>query len=213
MTATATYTDPLTLSLAKAHLRIDHSLDDDYINHLIEASLVHAEDYTRRDLVDKVWTDSIVYSESEDTCCASISNIDKPSYWKLEYTRPITIVRNTNLDRVRIIAGGEVRITSGSGATIVTVELSGTAINYDDATRTVSVSLTAEGAPCIPANTTTATEWHTGYYGNTSALTQARLILIGSFYENRENDVLGLNVNELKTGYQRILGIISRAGM
>lgn len=47
--------EPLTLAEAKAHLRVDHTVDDALITELIKAAREHAEGYLKRVLITQVW--------------------------------------------------------------------------------------------------------------------------------------------------------------
>lgn len=48
-------TEPITDAEAKAHLRITHNDDDQYIATLITAARQHVENYTRRALITQTW--------------------------------------------------------------------------------------------------------------------------------------------------------------
>lgn len=52
---TAPATEPVTLAEAKAHLRIEHALDDAYVTTLISAARQHVEDLCWRGLVTQTW--------------------------------------------------------------------------------------------------------------------------------------------------------------
>jgi uncharacterized phiE125 gp8 family phage protein len=47
--------EPITVSEAKAHLRVDHTTDDTYIESLITASRVWAERYQARAYINQTW--------------------------------------------------------------------------------------------------------------------------------------------------------------
>jgi uncharacterized phiE125 gp8 family phage protein len=47
--------EPVTLAQAKAHLRLDHNDDDDYITALISVARTAAEDRTERTLINTTW--------------------------------------------------------------------------------------------------------------------------------------------------------------
>lgn len=61
---TAPASEPITLSEAKAHLRIEHSEDDDLVTALIVAAREHLENQIARRLVTQTW--SITYPEFAD---------------------------------------------------------------------------------------------------------------------------------------------------
>lgn len=52
---TAPTTEPVTLSEAKLHLRVDTDLDDTLITGLITAARISAETFSRRSLITQVW--------------------------------------------------------------------------------------------------------------------------------------------------------------
>lgn len=54
--ATEPASEPVTLAEAKAHLRLEHDLDDAYIGTLIKAAREHAEKVCRRGFVSQTWT-------------------------------------------------------------------------------------------------------------------------------------------------------------
>lgn len=47
--------EPVTLTEAKAHLRLEHALDDTYVTALIKAARIHAEDVCWRGFVTQTW--------------------------------------------------------------------------------------------------------------------------------------------------------------
>jgi uncharacterized phiE125 gp8 family phage protein len=53
--ATAPAVEPLTLTEAKLHLRVDHTTDDDLITSLIVAARQYAENYTQRCFITQTW--------------------------------------------------------------------------------------------------------------------------------------------------------------
>jgi len=54
-------TEPITLTEAKAHLRIDHTDDDTYITSLIKAARSSAEAYTQTSFFTQTWIKSIPF--------------------------------------------------------------------------------------------------------------------------------------------------------
>lgn len=52
---TAPASEPVTLTEAKAHLRIEHDLDDTYITALIKAARLHAELHCWRGFITQTW--------------------------------------------------------------------------------------------------------------------------------------------------------------
>jgi uncharacterized phiE125 gp8 family phage protein len=58
--------EPITLTEAKAHLRVDHTEDDALISAIIEASRVYCEQYTGRAFVTQTWEEVIdLFPENE----------------------------------------------------------------------------------------------------------------------------------------------------
>lgn len=47
--------EPLELQVVKDHLRVEHSLDDDYINTLIKTAREYVEKVTWRGIIDQTW--------------------------------------------------------------------------------------------------------------------------------------------------------------
>lgn len=52
---TAPATEPVTLAEAKAHLRLEHDLDDTYVTTLIQAARQHAEEVCWRGMISQTW--------------------------------------------------------------------------------------------------------------------------------------------------------------
>lgn len=52
---TAPATEPVTLTEAKAHMRVTTSSDDDYITDLITTARLHAENLTKRAFINQTW--------------------------------------------------------------------------------------------------------------------------------------------------------------
>lgn len=125
--------EPVTLTEAKAHLRVDHSADDVLISSMIEASRVYCEQFTARAFVTQTWemvidqfppndlmiplpplqsVTSIKYDDGggvEQTLGATEYEVDTVSQpgWIVPVTTgwPSSIWQGINSVRIRFVAG------------------------------------------------------------------------------------------------------------
>ena len=213
MTRTVTYDEPLSLDLVKQHLRILHSDDDFYLGVLIESSLEHAEDFTRRDLVEKTWTETKTFvpdpsGEPTTTCFLCVCDTDKPK--TLSFTVGAPIARIDINDFIRITDSGSIRIVFTG--TFIIIEATGDEISYDPSTRTACISTKDETTgECMEIGGDITTDWTTGTPRNISIT--ARLLFIAAMYEHREQMVVGSIASELPMGFTRLLDIFSRSAL
>lgn len=85
--ATAPAEEPLTTAEAKAHLRVDHSSEDAYIDALVKAARLGVEDWTGRSLVTQTW-DLQVARFPSDGCPIALPKPPLISVTSITYVDP-----------------------------------------------------------------------------------------------------------------------------
>lgn len=177
-------TDNVTLSMVKKHLNISFIEDDDYLDSLIEVSLSAVENYCRNVFIHRSNVQNIgsFYSGLPVLLKTDITDIPSDGFVTIDYifsTVPMTI--NIQEQDMYTSSGNSFVYEN----TIITIYLLDV-ITPDDGT---DVTLT----------------WNTGQETMDDAIVQARLLLIGNYYENRESVATGITVNELPNGMQYLL--------
>lgn len=156
--------EPVTVSEAKLHLRVDISTDDTYIGTLITAARQWVEEYLDRSLVNQQWT----------------LRLDSFPY-EIELPRPPMVTTGT-------ATAVSVTYTLGTGTTAT---LSTASYRVDRLSTPGVVRQLREGswpANLDDYNAVTVTYW--GGYGTTgstvpAAIRHALLLLVGFWYERR----------------------------
>jgi uncharacterized phiE125 gp8 family phage protein len=165
--------EPVSLAEAKAHLKVDYSADDDYITALITAARQQAEEYTNLALIDTT------YEQAFDGF---------PATTRLNPYQSLVLWRSP------LISVTSVVYTAEDGTSITE-----DAANYkvDTYRRPPSVSpvygYSWQSAQDIPASVVVT--FRAGYADADSvpvAIKQALLLMIGSWYDNREDSVYNL---------------------
>jgi uncharacterized phiE125 gp8 family phage protein len=179
---TAPAAEPITLTEAKAHLRVDHTADDTLITALIEASRVYCEQWTARAFITQTWELVI------DTFPVNDFMIPLPplqSVTSVKYDNGSGVEVTLAIDQYEVDTvsqpGWVVPITSGwptsvwEGINSVRIRF---VAGYDPGTDS-PIDLAAN----VPAS-----------------LKAAMLLCIGQWYETREDIVVGTIVNRVPTG-------------
>lgn len=185
---------PVSLAEAKAHLRVDHTDDDSLIGGLIAAATDHLDGWTGilgRCLVEQTWRQDFAAFAT----CLSLP------------LGPVISISNVTVGGVTVDdsdyalltdAGGRSRveiahIASGPGAVSVT---------YKAGYATIP-EVPANGAdPAIPAQSTVP-----------AALKVAIMLLVGSWYANREIIVVGATVENLPFAVDALIAPFRRVGV
>jgi len=199
---TPTTVEPITLTRAKQHLKVDVSEDDDYIRSLITVARQSVEQYCRRTFYKQRWKYSLQYFpnliEIPMAPCLSVASITYVDLNDVVQTLSTSVYRAVTGD------GGP----GGNGSTIT--------LKYNQVWPSV---LTCEAAVNV--------EFWAGYtngiinpivdYSATNVegdplnlipapIKHAMLLWIGSLYENREDVVIGTISSELPGGVAALLG-------
>lgn len=159
--------EPITLSDAKAHLRVDHNDEDTLIDGLIAAARRYAEGYTRRALaaqVVDVFYDGFPACSPFDLPMPPVQSIDEVAYMAPSDDEETTLEADTYV------------VDTDAQPARVGLAASASWPATDDRIKTVRIRLTVgpgegEGIP--------------------ETIRQAMLLLIGHWYENREEVTLG----------------------
>ena len=181
--AIMTGTDTLTLERVKKHLNIDFADDDEYLNTLIMVSLEAVEGYCRTFFLEREYSQHI------------------GTY--LENNTPVALVTDESLRPKGLL---EVQYTSSSIPKVLYVdELSlynESANNYTYVMGRVVVKIFEDLA--VDVGSDTHLLWQAGLDEIPIVINQARLLLIGTYYENRESTT-ALNARVLPNGVEFIL--------
>lgn len=187
-------TDPLTLDVAKSHLRIDTGFvdDDAYITSLIDASLEYAERACWRYLLraDVGWTVAEGF-----TTPITLDGTDQPS------TNPV-IGYTDQADQAQTVPEADYSWSWTPRATVN----GGSA----PATGTLTIYSASGGWPEAKEGAPITVDYAVGIDPMPGMIIQARLMMIGSWYEHREENVVGQTTNELSFGVQRLLDLWTR---
>ena len=172
--------EPLTLEETKNHLAVTVSRDDEMIEHLIKAARRQAETYTARALITQTWE----------------LGLDRFPVWVIEPPRPpLTSVESIayidSAGGTQVLAAGKYRVDADSEPGRITPAY-------------------GRGWPTTRAVTTAVTVRFTAGYGAAGShvpedIRQAILLLVGSFYEHREDIVVGETAVRLPRGAEALL--------
>jgi len=178
-------TDNLTLAMAKKHLNITFNEDDTLIQNLVDTSLKACENYCRDDFIQ-------------------YSNI---------YTVPpfesgvMPLVLTTGLTP-RPTKEVLLKYKDDLGTDVDLVLQPINQYNHDkNHFKYINnyIVIYLEKVLSVDTVQSVLIEWSTGYVEIETAINHARLLLIGTYYENREGDVVGGSVNMLDSGVKFLL--------
>ena len=173
ITTTISGTDALTVEKIKKHLNIDFSDDDTYLEAYLSTSLVACENYCRDNFLERL----------------NVQNIGKFSDGELPLILPTDITYKPN-------GNVTLRFKVGTVDTTLVIE----PLNlYTQEINNYIVIVLAETVT-VDASDDVTIEWNTGANTIDKTIEHARLLLCGTYYENRENAVTGVSVNELPNG-------------
>jgi len=176
--------EPVALSEAKDHLRVDASAEDSLIEGLIAAARQWVEEYTRRALITQTLEaslDRFPHSEAEPILLpkAPLQSVGSISYLDLSGTSQTWAASNYQVDKV------------SEPARILPVEAEDYPSEQDDTLNTVTITFDAgygDAGSDVP-----------------DAIRHAIKLLIGELYERREYAVPGTIITEAPFGVQALL--------
>ncbi len=179
-TVTAPASEPVSLTDAKLHLRVDTDADDDYITSLIVSARRTAETYTQRYLITQTldarfeaWPDSGDWFYLPGPPTTSVTSV---KYYDADGTEQTWSSANYQTD-----------IYSEPARVQVKAAYSYPALDDRMAPITIRYVTGYANAAAVP-----------------STIKQGMLLLIGEWYKNRENIVTGTIVATLPDGAQRL---------
>lgn len=176
---TAPAAEPVTLTEAKLHLRVDHDTEDDLITDLIVAAREKAEHLTGRKLISQTWEQVL------DAFPGSAIDLETPP------VASITSVTYTDTSGADVVLdSGDYTLDNvtdqGRGWLLPSATLSTWPSTYD-AVNVVRVRFVAgygASGASVP-----------------SRIRQFMLLEIGTIYKMRESIVAGVSISELPGGY------------
>ncbi len=182
--ATPPAVEPVTLTEAKIHLRVDTDTDDAYISTIITAAREWCEQYVDRTLVQTQWTmrlDSFPYE----------IELPRPPIATSGTATAVTLTYRLGDDSTATLSTTAYRVDRNSTPGVVRQLRAGTwPANLDDYN---AVSVT----------------WWAGYGSDGSsvpaAIRHAMLMLIGHWYESRSSVLVGSISKEVEFGVKSLL--------
>lgn len=178
---TAPATEPVTTVEARAHLNVDTLDDDAYIETLIKVARQNAENFTNRALITQTW-----------------------DYWIDRFPfgdRPI------ELPKAPLQSVGSVKYIDENG-TEQTLSAATYTVDADSEPGRIYLAYNKAWPQTRVQRKAVHIEYDVGY-GNANevpaAIKQAMLLMIGHWYENREDVVVGVSAAELPMASQYLL--------
>ena len=174
----APVTEPITIEEARAHLRVDHTDDDIYINALITAARTSAESYTQSSFFTQTWIKSMAFfTDIIDLPRGIVQSIETIKYFDQDNTQQTVDDANYFLTSPSVTSQVQV-IASGWPSSIYA--------------RNDSVQITY-----VTGHTTVA--------AIPGDIKQALLMSIGHLYENRQDVIIGSQVNAMPMASKHLL--------
>ncbi len=182
--ATPPAVEPVTVSEAKAHLRVDVSDDDAYIATLITAAREWCEQYLDRTLIDTQWTmrlDSFPYE----------IELPRPPIASAGTATAVTLTYTLGDDSTATLSSTQYRVDRNSTPGVVRQLRAGTwPANLDD-------------------YNAVAVTWWAGYGSSgtsvPAAIRHAMLMLVAHWYENRNTVLVGSISKQLEFAVESLL--------
>lgn len=180
---TAPASEPISLTEAKLHCRVDNSAEDTIFAMLIQAAREFVETYTRRSLITQTWT---AYLDEFPRCRwfylpkPPLGTVNSVKYY--DYDNTLQTLATTSYD-VGFNAESPARICLSQTATWPTSIRS-----RPDAVQILYSCGYGTASSSVPA-----------------ALRQAMLLLIGHWYENREEEITGTISTRLKVASEALM--------
>ena len=174
--------EPLTVSEAKAHLRVDHTTDDSYIESLIKAARRSAELFQGRAYITQTWK---VYLNTFPSAAAiAIPYAPLQSVTSISYVDLNGNTQTLSSDLYQVD-------TKSMPGQVVLAPLASWPSTQTDKVNAVTITFVAG-------------------YGNTSAsvpehIRHAIRLILSDFYQHRENTIVGNVVNQIPKSAEMLL--------
>jgi uncharacterized phiE125 gp8 family phage protein len=179
---TAPTTEPVSLTEAKLHLRVDHTTDDDLITDLIKVAREWCEAYEGRAYMTQTITAYM------DRFCGEILlprppllSVTSVKYYDVSDSQQTLSSSNYDVDTTA--EPGRITLAYGYTWPATLPDENAIEIIYK-----AGYSVTADDATSVPSRVKTAIK-----------------LIIGHLYENRENSVVGLSVQDIPMGAKSFL--------
>jgi len=194
--------EPITLVEAKAHLRVTDSDNDTLITALIKAARANAEGFMGRALVDQTWE---LYLDSFPTYSVNVN-----SYCNVTSTAPGALAIEVPLPP--LIQVTQIAYDDANGDEQIIASGSYYVDNVSEPGWVVPSGISQWPTP-INAINSVRVRFRAGYLTNDSPadtfvpedIKAAIKLILGSLYEHRETQVVGLIANELPLGVEQLL--------
>ena len=183
--STITGTDNVLLADVKKHLNVTFTDDDTYLTALIDVSLNAVENYCRTLFIER---------DNEE-------NIGSFKYGLIPNRLMTSFTKSPSDEKITI------SYTDGTAKTL-DVKKSSIYTQTDNNYVYINNSIIIGLVDIVPVDVgvDVLLKWKTGIAGGMDkSIKHARLLLIGTYYENRESDVVGLSTSELPQGVKFLL--------
>lgn len=184
ITTTVSGTDTLKIEAIKKHLNITFNDDNDMLTTYINTSLLASENYCRDNLLERL----------------NVQNIGKftDGYLPVSLTTDLTYKPKGNVTIKYKVA------------TVETVTVIRPISQYSMNTNHYyfiggCIGIVLVDTIIVDVDADVTIEWNTGLDEIETPIDQARLLLCGTYYENRESATVGVSVTELPQGVKFLL--------
>ena len=176
---TAASTFPVSLTEAKAHLKVDTTADDTYIESLIKAGTQLSEEYTNRFFINTVIDQTCSsFKELETLFKSKVNDVQYVKYYDSDNS--LQTLSATVYDKMLSYEPSQIQLADGQSFPSITKRNDAVIARY-----TVGYGSSASDVPEI--------------------IKQAILLTIGNFYENRSSVVIGRIATELPQNVKWLL--------
>ncbi len=200
---------PITLVEAKAHLRVDHDDEDTLISSLIQGSTDYAQNFTHRQFVNTTFVMNLdafpSTNGSSNSNCTVTSSSNKifSGRWYNNSTRQIVLPFPPSVSITSIVYID----TDGSSQTLATDQyaldvLSEPGRLYNTFGNSWPSTQAIQNAVLV----TYVAGYGTAATDTPEGIRQAILLMIGAWYENREEEVSMMQVFQIPVGAKALLG-------
>ena len=180
---TAPTSEPITITEAKNHMRVEHNDDDLVIANLINVAVnyVDASGMLGKAMITQTWSEC--FGPHVSTVRLSLGPVQSVS--SIQYYDANNVLQTETLSNYYVIGTkGYVTIYPKSGFTWPTV------FNREDAIKITYVIGYGDTAASVPAT-----------------IKHALKMLVAHYYENRENELVGVNSKTLPFGIENLLNM------